>query len=82
MKDVKESRMQHNFRVGTYALPPLVEALPGFLQLVEEDLARFDVYGWFIPCFFDDIIETRKLKPKVFKSKGPCPLGAANIGEK
>jgi hypothetical protein len=65
MKDVKESRMQHNFRVGTYALPPLVEALPGFLQLVKEDLARFGVYGWFTPRLFDNIIEARKLEPKV-----------------
>jgi hypothetical protein len=65
VKNDKEGRMQHNLCVGVYAIPPLVEALPGFLQLVKEDLARFGVYGWFTPRLFDNIIEARKLEPKV-----------------
>jgi hypothetical protein len=73
--------MQQHLSVGIKALPPLAEALSGFLHLVKKDLARLGVDGWLAPSLLYHLIEPRELYPKVFKFERSRSLGSTNIGE-
>jgi hypothetical protein len=77
----KQGGVHKDLSVGEELPTPLGECQGCALQLVEKNMARFNVRRRLIPSMLDHLQKTGDPNPKVFELERPTPFGPPIIGE-